>query len=74
MTTGNAWPSKRLTLGIVSVLVVGVAVVFRAKKRTMKQAHSGHAARTHKATHQRYLRECDASMTQDLSNAAAGVN
>ena len=47
--------------------VVGVVVVFRAKRRTMKQAHSGHAAHTHARTsnstheaHQQCLSECDA--------------
>ena len=55
------------------MLVVGVAVVFRAKKRTLKQAHSTLRALT-RQPHQQCLSECDAGMRQDLSNAAAGVN
>ena len=67
VTAGQAWTSKRLNMGIVYVHVVGVVVVFRAKGRTMKQAHSGHAAHTHARTsnstheaHQQCLSECDA--------------
>ena len=56
------------------MLVVGVAVVFRAKKRTMKQATAGTLRALTRQPHQQCLSECDAGMRQDLSNAAAGVN